>query len=219
MHRQFLQPSGAHRAYASIVPHICPIATMLTELEIIGVRGSPGLPHENQFMLRSVERAHAGIGLVPDTEVLELAVDLPHSFVWLEDRVAPNPCGGWTTTGYHNDGRQSVAGTPSHRTKCRRWFAPSRSALGVSVGVADDIAARYLVGAPWRRKAAGQLVRHGHTVGRIPNWETDPPLTRGAHEIATGINASSSLIGDVRQPIRTGSPRIELGRNIFRSLF
>jgi hypothetical protein len=47
---------------------------------------------------------------------------------------------------------------------------------------------------------------------RVPNWETDQPLARGAHEIATGINALIKLIGDVRQPIRTGNLRIELGR-------
>src|SRR5260370_38459764 len=76
MHRQFFQPSGAQRADAGIVPHVRAIATVLAELEIIDVRGGPGLPYEHQLMLRAVERAHAGIGLVPDTEVLELAVDL-----------------------------------------------------------------------------------------------------------------------------------------------
>src|SRR5438094_4745934 len=75
MHRQLSRPSGAQRADAGIVPDICPIAPMLAELKIVDVRGS-GLPHEHQLMLRAIERAHAGIALVPDTEVLELAVDL-----------------------------------------------------------------------------------------------------------------------------------------------
>src|SRR5437588_5753824 len=76
MHCQLFQPSGAHRAYAGIVPDVCPIASMLAELKIINMRGGPGLPHEHQLMLRAIETTHAGIALVPDTQVLELAVDL-----------------------------------------------------------------------------------------------------------------------------------------------
>src|SRR5437764_12186434 len=72
MHCQLFQSSRAHRIDASIVPDISPIATILAELKIVDVHGAPGLPHEHQFMLRAVERAHAGVGLVPDTEVLEL---------------------------------------------------------------------------------------------------------------------------------------------------
>ena len=34
----------------------------------------PALEHEDQLMLGAVEAAHAGIGLVPDAEVLQLAV-------------------------------------------------------------------------------------------------------------------------------------------------
>src|SRR2546423_7677533 len=73
MHCQLFQSSRAHRVDASIVPDICPIATMLTELKIVDVCCAPGLPHEHQFMLGAVERAYTGVGLVPDTEVLELA--------------------------------------------------------------------------------------------------------------------------------------------------
>ena len=36
---------------------------------------------------------------------------------WRPPGAAPNP--GWAATEYHNDGRQSVAGTPRDRTKCR----------------------------------------------------------------------------------------------------
>src|SRR3954471_1696625 len=76
MHRQLFQSSCAHRIDASIVPDICPTTTMLAELKIVDMRCAPGLPDERQFMFRAVERAHAGVGLVPDTEVFEL-VDLP----------------------------------------------------------------------------------------------------------------------------------------------
>src|SRR6266516_3943613 len=76
MHRQLLRPSRTQRADAGIVPDICPIAPMLAELKIVSVRCGPGLPHEHQLMLRAIERAHASIDLVPDTEVLELAIDL-----------------------------------------------------------------------------------------------------------------------------------------------
>ena len=49
---------------------------MLTELKVIDARCAPGLPYEYQLMFRAIERAHAGVGLVPDAEVLELTVDL-----------------------------------------------------------------------------------------------------------------------------------------------
>ncbi len=48
---------------------------MLAELEVVDVGCGPGFPHEHQLVLGAVERAHAGVGLVPDAEVLELAVD------------------------------------------------------------------------------------------------------------------------------------------------
>src|SRR5262245_36767224 len=48
---------------------------MLPQLEIVGVCCGPRLPHEYELVLRTVERAHSGVGLVPDTDVLELAVD------------------------------------------------------------------------------------------------------------------------------------------------
>src|SRR5207253_224527 len=70
------QPPRTARAGAGVVPVLCPVAAMLAELKIIDVRRGPTLPHEHQLMLRAIERAHAGIGLVPDTEVLELAIDL-----------------------------------------------------------------------------------------------------------------------------------------------
>src|SRR5947208_7468049 len=76
MHRQLFQPSRAQRADAGIVPDVRAIAPMLAELKIIAVHCGPTLPHEHQLMLRAIERAHASIGLVPDTEVLELAIDL-----------------------------------------------------------------------------------------------------------------------------------------------
>src|SRR5207248_9655786 len=69
---QLFQSSRAHRIDASIVPAIFLIATVLDELKIVDLHGATGLPHEHQFMLRAVERAYTGVGLVPDTEVLEL---------------------------------------------------------------------------------------------------------------------------------------------------
>src|SRR5262245_42274856 len=48
---------------------------MLPELEIVGVCGGSRLPHEYELVLGTVERPHAGVGLVPDAEVLELAID------------------------------------------------------------------------------------------------------------------------------------------------
>jgi hypothetical protein len=49
---------------------------MLTQLEIVDVRSRPTLPHEHKFMLGTVERAHAAIGLVPDSEIFHLKESL-----------------------------------------------------------------------------------------------------------------------------------------------
>src|SRR5262249_30376112 len=48
---------------------------MLPELEIVGVCRDPRFPYEYELVLRAVERAHARVRLVPDAEVLELAID------------------------------------------------------------------------------------------------------------------------------------------------
>src|SRR6516164_10468077 len=76
MHGQLLQSSGAQRADAGIIPDIGPIASMLAELKIVDVRASSALPHEHQLVLGAIKRSHTRISLVPDTQVLELAVDL-----------------------------------------------------------------------------------------------------------------------------------------------
>ena len=85
MHRQLFQASRAQGVDAGVIPDVRAIAPMLAQLEIIDVPSAAVLPHEDQFVLAAIEAAHASVGLVPNTEVLELAVDraaggehLPH---------------------------------------------------------------------------------------------------------------------------------------------
>src|SRR5262245_57291879 len=79
MHRQLFQAPGAHGVHAGVIPNIGAIASMLAQLEVVDVPSAAALPHEDQFVLAAIEAAHASVGLVPDTEVLELAVDLAAS--------------------------------------------------------------------------------------------------------------------------------------------
>src|SRR5262249_38615528 len=76
MHRQFFRPPGAHGVDAGMVPHVRPMAPKLAKFEIVDVGCGPPLPDKHQLVLGAIERAHSGVALVPDTEVLELAVDL-----------------------------------------------------------------------------------------------------------------------------------------------
>ena len=77
------------------------------------------------------------------------------------------PSGIWPTE--RRDGRYRSEGGQMTQWAFRRGGSTSRPAPGrqppTAVGVADDVAAGYPVGAPWRREAAGRLVRHGDTIG------------------------------------------------------
>src|SRR5262245_37234428 len=51
VHRQFFQPSRTHGVDASVVPDICPMASVLAELKIIDVGSGAGLPDKHQLVL------------------------------------------------------------------------------------------------------------------------------------------------------------------------
>ena len=61
---------------------------MAAELDIVDVRCRALLEDGDEFVLRPVERAHASIGLRPDADILELAIDARPSRQQLE-KVAP----------------------------------------------------------------------------------------------------------------------------------
>ena len=61
------------------MPDVAAVAAELAELYVIAVWALALLEHENQLVLASVERPHAGIVLSPDTEVFQLVVDMTAS--------------------------------------------------------------------------------------------------------------------------------------------
>src|SRR5262249_42503828 len=75
-HSQFFKPSRTHGADTRIIPNVRASASVLTQLKIIDVRRLSVLPHEDEFVLASIEAPHPGVGLIPDAQVLELAIDL-----------------------------------------------------------------------------------------------------------------------------------------------
>src|SRR5215204_4503254 len=58
-----------------IVPDVTAIATVAPELDGIEMRGAADSVHEDELVLRPVERPHACIALVPDTNVQKRAID------------------------------------------------------------------------------------------------------------------------------------------------
>src|SRR6202035_897367 len=61
---------------ARILPHVGPVSTSLAEAKRIHMLCGPDLEHENQLVLRPIERAHAAVGLVPYAKVLQFGKDL-----------------------------------------------------------------------------------------------------------------------------------------------
>src|SRR5215213_1460261 len=55
-----------------IVLDIGPVPARVAEAERVRMRGCADLEHEDELMLRTIERAHPAIGLIPDAQVLEL---------------------------------------------------------------------------------------------------------------------------------------------------
>ncbi len=69
-------PILAESCHAGIGPDIAAIAAEAPELYIVDVRRVAVLKHEHEFVLRTVETPHSGIGLGPDTKIFELSVGI-----------------------------------------------------------------------------------------------------------------------------------------------
>src|ERR1700687_4999217 len=67
-------PGAAERVDAGVAPHIAAVATIAAELDMVLVRVPAMLEQEHELVLAAVERAHAGIVLGPDAQVLQLAI-------------------------------------------------------------------------------------------------------------------------------------------------
>jgi hypothetical protein len=61
---------------SGIIPDIAAVAAELAELDIIAVSVASVLEDKDELVLAAVERAHAGIVLDPDAQILELAIGL-----------------------------------------------------------------------------------------------------------------------------------------------
>ena len=61
---------------ADIVPDVGPMPTIAPERHVVDVRGAADLADKNELVLGTIERAHAGVRLVPDAQVGQVAVDL-----------------------------------------------------------------------------------------------------------------------------------------------
>src|SRR5260370_9305420 len=79
------RPGAAERVDAGVIPHIAAVATIAAELDMVLVRVPAMLEQEHELVLAAVERAHAGIVLGPDAQVLQLGIaalaggeQLPH---------------------------------------------------------------------------------------------------------------------------------------------
>src|SRR5260370_6755490 len=67
-------PGAAERVDAGVIPHIAAVATIAAELDMVLVRVPAVLEDEHELVLAAVERAHAGIVLGPDAQVLQLGI-------------------------------------------------------------------------------------------------------------------------------------------------
>ena len=71
---------SAEAVHASVAPDIGAVAAVLAEFNIVDVRFGSRLEDEHEFMLRTIERSHAAIGLGPDTDIFQLMTGLPAGF-------------------------------------------------------------------------------------------------------------------------------------------
>src|SRR5271167_1840467 len=62
----------AEGVHATVWPDVRTRAAVLAKLEVVLVRGLAVLEHEHQLVRRAIERAHAGVRLCPNAEVLKL---------------------------------------------------------------------------------------------------------------------------------------------------
>src|SRR5580704_6045128 len=67
-------PGAAERVDPGVAPHIAAVATVAAELDMVLVRVPAMLEDEYELVLAAAERAHAGIVLGPNAQVLQLGI-------------------------------------------------------------------------------------------------------------------------------------------------
>ena len=73
---QIFRPTANERVHRGVVPDIGAVAAMLSEVDHVEMRRRANAVDEDQFVLRTVERAHASVRLVPEAqEFKEVAID------------------------------------------------------------------------------------------------------------------------------------------------
>src|SRR5215204_1350673 len=77
MQRQVLPTAAGERVDRSVIPNVSTVAAVAPKLNRIKMGGGPDLVHEDELMLRPVERPHPCIALVPEAEVQKDAIDAP----------------------------------------------------------------------------------------------------------------------------------------------
>lgn len=70
MQRQLIEPAGAQRVHAAILPDIGAVAPMPAKLEAVDMRRGPLLERKDQLMAGTVESPHPAFFLHPDDQVL-----------------------------------------------------------------------------------------------------------------------------------------------------
>ena len=136
--RQVLAPAAGHRVHRGVVPDVGAVAAVPAELDRVEVRRLADPVDEDELVLRAIERAHAGVRLVPDAEVQELAVD----------RAADRRSG------------PRGAASPCRRSAPRRRATPWRRRRASRRG-SSGTPPRSSRPRPWRTRGAGPWRWHG----------------------------------------------------------
>ncbi len=69
MHGKIRKPIGREGVCPGICPHVGAVAAVLSEFDVINVLATTVLPNEDQFMLATIERAHAPISFMPHYKI------------------------------------------------------------------------------------------------------------------------------------------------------
>src|SRR6201995_2218096 len=74
MQSQIFAPPANERVHRGVVPNIGAVPTMLSEVDRVEMRRRANAVDEDQLVLRTVERAHASVRLVPEAQLQEVAI-------------------------------------------------------------------------------------------------------------------------------------------------
>jgi hypothetical protein len=74
------------------MPDIAAVTAKLAELDVVAMRSAALFEDEDELVLAAVERAHTGIVLDPDTEVLQFATGFGTGGQQLVQMAPASPC-------------------------------------------------------------------------------------------------------------------------------